>query len=329
MRVIQVRDIRNCLQLRQNGKTATYEEAAGAEHISETDGLVIYVPRAKAAQNLCFGSELPQKFARWLLEDPDAGIANYRTNNEAVAVLTSIFANFPSVARDILNRRGIQKVDVEDLDAPDDSFSESDDEDSLYERPSPGAAESELTPPSAEDSGSDTLSVEGNETESIADSVTVVEVATAHSRAEANTYERPFREPPSSTHTVPSRELIQIFQARPQSRIYMQHPVTTQDPVTERSQYISILSRVIAAAQSAAFPSQGAFNLSELADALPSDYDPDNVQSFDGLDVYPTFRSTSKFERDKKIGAAGELYVSVYLFTEERVSTLMHIIIGV
>jgi hypothetical protein len=75
--------------------------------------------------------------------------------------------------------------------------------------------------------------------------------------------------------------------------------------VAEDTQYRALLDRVVAAARAATFPSRGAFAMSGLRDALPG-----NFAGFDGLDTVNRFRSSSQFERDKKIGAAGELYVS-------------------
>lgn len=54
----------------------------------------------------------------------------------------------------------------------------------------------------------------------------------------------------------------------------------------------------------------GAFNLDSLRDALFSGLDDDTVYSFDGFDLVSGLRSATQFERDKRVGAAGELYVS-------------------
>ncbi|KAJ4286909.1 hypothetical protein N0V88_007854 [Collariella sp. IMI 366227] len=51
-------------------------------------------------------------------------------------------------------------------------------------------------------------------------------------------------------------------------------------------------------------PSRSAFDMSGLRDTLPGV----DFAGFDGLDTVDRFRSSSRLERDKKIGAAGELY---------------------
>jgi len=82
------------------------------------------------------------------------------------------------------------------------------------------------------------------------------------------------------------------------------------DTTSENTQYLTLLNRIIAAARVATFPSvpspsTESFDMTGLSDALHGDA----VASFHGLEVDTKFRSKSQFERDKKIGAAGELYV--------------------
>ncbi|KAK4235362.1 hypothetical protein C8A03DRAFT_36794 [Achaetomium macrosporum] len=72
----------------------------------------------------------------------------------------------------------------------------------------------------------------------------------------------------------------------------------------EDRHYRRLLDRVVAAARNATLPRQGAFAMDSLRNALPRD----EIISFDGLDAMSRFRSSSQLERDKKIGAAGELY---------------------
>ncbi|KAH6990080.1 hypothetical protein EDB80DRAFT_164384 [Ilyonectria destructans] len=75
----------------------------------------------------------------------------------------------------------------------------------------------------------------------------------------------------------------------------------------QRVRYVEILKSVVSAARAASFPSQGRFNMTGMSDTLPSIEM--ESSSYDGLEQPAGFRSTSKLERDKKIGAAGELYV--------------------
>jgi hypothetical protein len=69
--------------------------------------------------------------------------------------------------------------------------------------------------------------------------------------------------------------------------------------------YLTMLSRAVTSARSAEFPSHGPFNMSALQAAIANgadgEYDSDGPFRL---------RSASRIERDKKVGAAGELYVS-------------------
>lgn len=84
---------------------------------------------------------------------------------------------------------------------------------------------------------------------------------------------------------------------------------TAERGFQEDVQYRLILVRVVEAARKANFPSGGVFDMQGLRDTL-SGGNVGMYESFDGLDVMNKFRSSSQQERDKRIGAAGELYVS-------------------
>ncbi|CAG8933967.1 unnamed protein product [Penicillium salamii] len=73
-------------------------------------------------------------------------------------------------------------------------------------------------------------------------------------------------------------------------------------------QYQHLLDRVVQFARRALFPSNGAFNMSQLSRRLPGTEGNGQYEGFDGPDVRNAFRSDSQLERDKKVGAAGELY---------------------
>jgi hypothetical protein len=75
-------------------------------------------------------------------------------------------------------------------------------------------------------------------------------------------------------------------------------------------QYINLLDRVIRLGRNSGFPSQGAFDMSGLQEALSNVAPADAYDNYDGHDITFRFRSASQLDRDKKVGAAGELYVS-------------------
>jgi hypothetical protein len=77
----------------------------------------------------------------------------------------------------------------------------------------------------------------------------------------------------------------------------------------DNMQYRALLNRVLLAARRATFPSSGPFNMSELNEALSGEEIFHRFDGFDGIDIRNVLRSDSQLERDKKIGAAGELYI--------------------
>lgn len=89
------------------------------------------------------------------------------------------------------------------------------------------------------------------------------------------------------------------------------HAPTQPGGRSEDAQYRAILDRVVEKARRTTF---GTINSSGRRDTLSSGgRHADAYESFDGLDVVGKFRSTNQLERDKKIGAAGELFVSKIL----------------
>jgi hypothetical protein len=138
---------------------------------------------------------------------------------------------------------------------------------------------STLTPTSSEDQPSTGLRLQSAATHSI-------EV-----RPEATEFR--YERRPSST-SVEDDHLVHQPTLRSQSENTV--------PLTYDAQYVQLLEKVIEAARRAAFPTAEALDLQDLADALPS---ADTQGPLLGL------RAQNQIERDIKIGAAGELYVSL------------------
>ena len=110
---------------------------------------------------------------------------------------------------------------------------------------------------------------------------------------------------------APSRTALQSvdpFVATPPHADLVSHvsPLASPDHVEQSAslQYRSLLSKVIAAARRATFPSRGAFDMSALNASLA-----DDIPRYDNIAESFRLRSTSQLERDKRVGAAGELFV--------------------
>ncbi|UNI18105.1 hypothetical protein JDV02_004396 [Purpureocillium takamizusanense] len=308
--------------IQQNNKTTVVEEAAGNEHIDETpEGLVIYVPRQKTSQELCFSTVLPRKFAEWLMRDPTTNNTD-DVDDDAVKALTAVFTCGRFALDEILDRLGIIQLSIHNTD-PEDSETEHDDSRDVAQEDVENDVDRQQGRQSTDGleqsrrlredhpeilrphpllgtiSGPDSPVGESH-------TETLVETTTHQSHMSHHTQpSRPYR-PTMRLHSP------QFFGHDRPSSIEQTDPdltINERNSIADDTRYSELLNRVVAAAQRASFPSQGHFDLRSLRETLPTYTTPSEVISFDGLEVRPTFRSSSQFERDKKVGAAGELYV--------------------
>ncbi|EWG44972.1 hypothetical protein FVEG_05926 [Fusarium verticillioides 7600] len=321
MRVVEVERISSVLKIFQNKHPFTIPVATANEHIEDTTGnLTIYVPRERRAQELCFGSVLPRKFAAWLMH-PSKSLTDGPVETDIVKVLTAVFATERFVLDDVLDDQGILTVSFDNQDEEDnsdeaeehqaddqeeegqerrlsDSRLETDDtstEQLTPERSSINAS----TPPSRGSSGN---SPEGSPPG------TVVETISQRSQMSYQPYSgRVHRSSQSDLFPSSPQPLHHPTDQAPSSRLSAMVSLPEQQSF-EDARYRSILDRVIEKARNVAFPSRGSFDMTDMRNALPGG-DTDAYQSFDGLDVMGQFRSSNQLERDKKVGAAGELYV--------------------
>lgn len=109
---------------------------------------------------------------------------------------------------------------------------------------------------------------------------------------------------PAQMITAPLR-----VQADPQPRVHVAYssppPIYRQPTEVASTQYHNLLGTVVAAGRRAEIPSRGAFNMSQMQANLDG-----AVEGAEGTDDYFVLRYTDRLERDKMIGAAGEVFVS-------------------
>ncbi|KAH1752035.1 hypothetical protein LV164_008598 [Aspergillus fumigatus] len=265
------------LRISQDGVVADVEELIGKLHISEEpSGLVVYVPKDKKAQELCFCDLLPKHLLNWLMRDPATQIPDNIESN-AVNVISMVLTIDPSVIDLILERQGIIEIDVPnedpgiDVDSNDDQITPQ-----RARSQDRSAAEVPLISPDII-----TLSPHLNRRPSGASSEQVIFRQTAMA----------YHSPNSNRNRSPL--------------LYSLHDHTAQDNM----QYRTLLTRVLLAARRATFPSSGPLNMSELNEALSGEEICHRFDDFDGIDIRNVFHPDNQHERDKKIGAAGELYV--------------------
>ncbi|KAF5710614.1 hypothetical protein FGLOB1_5378 [Fusarium globosum] len=321
MRVVEVERISSVLKIFQNKQSFEIPVATANEHIEDSTGeLTIYVPKERRAQELCFGSVLPRKFAAWLMRTSKSP-TNGPIETDIVKVLTAVFASERFVLDDVLDDQGILTVPFDNMDEEDnsDEAEEHQTEDQEEEGQEPRLPGSRLetndtspeqltpdrssinpgTPPYAGSSG---ISPEGSLPETLAETISQRSQMSYQSHS-------------GGVHRSSQSDLFPVspqplHHSSEQAASYPLSAITSppEQQSSEDARYRSILDRVVEKARNAAFPSRGAFDMTHMRNALPGG-DMNSYQSFDGLDIMGTFRSTNQLERDKKVGAAGELYV--------------------
>lgn len=309
MVVREVDEITSVLKMSQNGHPFKSTVATASEHISEIGGkLTIYVPREPKAQDICFGSVLPRKLAAWLMSHPNTN-ANGNVEAETISALTAIFASDKSVLDEILDDQGIIQIPFdnhdEDETPPADDGGENADAD-LDADGLPGTPQSSrqvLTP-----TGSLEAEVSSNVAQSTDNIETVVETVsqTSHMPHQGRPAVERYQPEPTTDIRLSLNDNVPSPQIR---RNWSSGLEAGESVLQEDVRYRSILERVVEAARSANFPHEGTFDMQGLRDALPN-ADLGTYQSFDGVDVIERMGSTGQQERDKRVGAAGELYVS-------------------
>ncbi|KAM7185751.1 hypothetical protein V8F20_011688 [Naviculisporaceae sp. PSN 640] len=306
-RVVETDGISCLLSISQAGRAVEVEEPVGEDlHISEGDdsGLTIYVPRNKDAQEFCFGSLLPERLADWLMRDPISQILGGHgsvdgcpVDNAMIAVLTTVLAFDVSALSRTLDRRGIVQVSIanEDIIAAVGDDIEEDAGDDIEED---AGEEQEIDYFGTDDFDDDDLS-------------TLIDPSTTPPGTST-----PATSPPSE-HTrvvdVLSRQshwAVATTSAPP--RPVIPTAVSQFDSSSvEDHRYRALISWVITVARSdtsnlfprapSAANTNRAFDMSDLLSSVP-------FTSSTATSTSGTWFS-SQTERDKKIGALGELYV--------------------
>ncbi|KAK7222154.1 hypothetical protein V2G26_010157 [Clonostachys chloroleuca] len=295
--VIESDGISSVISISQDGKSIELEETAGLCHIDDSQKkLKIYVPLNKKQRNLSFSSVLPNKLADWLMREWDSNISD-KEDKDGIHILGTILSCDLAIVDDILNHNSVFEVGIENRDPQYDQ--ESDGDDSALDEENSDASSIQFTP--SRSSRTDTTDIYG---------ATPIRAGALSPRAHLRGSSEPGTTSDGDNHLVVERiqavSREEIRNAR--ASVWNQNQPSPQG--TSQAQdagYLRLLHRVIAASRNAVFPSLGAFDMTGLINELL------NVgslyESFDGLDVATRFRSTSQLERDKMVGAAGELYV--------------------
>ncbi|OAA54856.1 ATPase-like, ATP-binding domain protein [Cordyceps fumosorosea ARSEF 2679] len=345
--VIETDTLSTTLSIIQDNRPISVESETGSVHIAETaDSMTIYVPKDKRARAICFASVLPAAYADWLMLDPTNNRQGIVTE-DMIPTLMSVFACPASALDTVLDRCGICKAssfsDIDDSseteyeDSCEDDYEddgkddyEDDGEDDHQDDGEGSDASHTLTPNTGLEAGqrnnapgfprassrqdslserSETVGRDAHENGVQSSSQTVLNVEHASSSISQQ------RHSPSLTARVHQPVLGHPSTAS-NSRLSMSPYLGAG--LDSHGQYEILLQRVVDAARSRSsqFPQVTALNMQVLADALPGGDDDVDVESYDRAGVNIRVGSMSRLERDKRVGAAGELYVYELLFKE-------------
>ena len=321
------------LQLHQNGELLVVEEEhAMSLDIHETsEKLRVFVPRSKRDREACFHSKLPQRFFEWMMTEPKSQIRE-STSIEGVKIVQSILTAYPYGLSAILEENGIADI----LTPNKDEDYGSDEDDSSNE----GVRE----PANLEDEASDSGNNEGQNTSEHPSPIThkltpprgnereeTPEVIVTGTEASSRSTWIPTWPPRGNEREETPEVIVTGREASSRSTLPTWGPTwrptlygcTHRVSVSTRflhghssttdvdDQYQNLLDQTIRVARRTHLPSQGAFDMAGVRaalDTLSVVVDDDAV-----FDEPFHLRSTSQLERHRKIGAAGELFVSIVL----------------
>ncbi|KAJ4314945.1 hypothetical protein N0V84_008639 [Fusarium piperis] len=324
------------LYLNQDGRERSHEKGQSDLHLEEEGGqLNIFVPRDKRSQESCYARKLPLGLFRWLMTPSDG--SRVALSEKGLRVTASVLNSSRFVLSDILEDEGIAVGELED------DYEEAEETQNIEGAQAIDSRVAEETQPGeeSEDVGAvisfqdedpiATTALAEAETQGVPGLETLVSSQLAALRRRESVH-GPFRTPntaslevatglpashqPGRSRRFSSSDLSQdvsYIQARSdfainRYRSTIQPLLISPGPANqETARYQALLERIVTAARTTPrLPSEGAYNMTGLSHALD---DLMGYNSYDGLDRFSRFRSSSQQERDRMIGAAGELYV--------------------
>lgn len=276
------------------GETVIVEVSKTKLHIEEgLEDLNIYVPKDSKDQEICYLRLLPTKlFNETTMAEVDSN-STLAFDSSTVSIITAIFASSNEVVDLVLEEAGI--VPVPYPDQYEEELQQSPPDNVL---PSPGIDQQCNTESKTASVGSGTqsgMATPGASTPSAR--------STSFSITATSTYRASYQ--PS----VPSQP-IRLLSSPPRPSPEPVLPDNVRRPFTPGSsqvEYRRLLDNIITTARNkrGAFPSQGAFNLDELLNALPVEV----AREVNDYDLPFGVRNENQLAHDMKIGAAGELYI--------------------
>ncbi|KAI1372157.1 hypothetical protein F4677DRAFT_456697 [Hypoxylon crocopeplum] len=282
-RTWETQGISKTLVVSIDGETVTEEVDQGDLHIDDATGLEIYVPQEEEIRDQSYLSALPKHFARWMMADPTAPV-HKDIDHSVEALVQGIFRAKVSQVDYLLVEEGVIEVAI-----PEQSEQEED-----VSTNTPPASILASTPTAVGPSTPERVA------SPVSEPVTPV-------FDDENRYWR--QETPATnftSYTIPSPSLA--------GGVHVTRERLSPDPFTTRvnerqrtaaQEYCALLSQIVLAARkSRALASS--LDLSDLFTALVGDRTPES-SIFNEYDLFGG--GMASMERDRRVGAAGELFV--------------------
>lgn len=281
----------SCVQIvQQGGQSYSHKISRSEFHLEESDsGLDIFVPQEKESQAYCLAYDLPARLFAWITTKRSVDDRNY-------SFVADILNQGPRIYNRILLDAGIVDIDIEDEDLADEvdsTLASSARWEASELRDSPSIGSNMATP--LTDVSSPRMEF---------DQADIVPTVVYQDTIDA------------SSHLAQSRSNNRLFTQgasfqAPTGNI--ETPATIQRALASANHtYSDLLTHVVSAARRALFPTKGIFDLDSLRTSLPSVPSFDNIYGTENED-FNYARSFPQLERDKMIGAAGELYVRLLM----------------
>ncbi|RSL50813.1 hypothetical protein CEP53_008668 [Fusarium sp. AF-6] len=321
------------LYINQDDCERSYEKGQSDLHIEEEEGqLSIFVPRDKRSQEACYARKLPLGLFRWLMTPSDG--RRVELNEKGLRVTASVLNSSRFVLSDILEDEGIAAGELEDDYEEVEEPEETPNVEGAQAIEPHVAEESHVVGDVVDSSGQDPIAATAlakAEAEGTPDLEVLVSSQLALSSRQEPVH-GPFLTPslvsrdaatglPVSHQPARSRRLSGSDLAQDVSSIHARSDFAITDPRPaiqpilaspalanqEAARHQALLERIVTAARTTPrLPSEGTYNMTGLSHALN---DLIGHNSYDGLDRFSRFLFSSQQERDRMIGAAGELYV--------------------
>ena len=300
--------------------------------IADDADLKVYVPRKKADRDACFLSKLPRYLLERIMSDEQTNILGGSDDAklnmpgpEMLLTIQAVLNAHPSALKGVLGESSVPELHErfddeveEEIDETEDDDQQDNDEADQGDTRShhrllsdePQTARLRISSDGEEDRTSRSV-MTWSETDDNGPVLTPTASITSAPHFGEDTHSGEL----VATSTISRTGHLRAHSAEAsEARVVLEHSPTPvpqyapQAAVVGPTPYQSFLEQVVDRARQLRFPSHGAFDMSGINAALSGDETRTNPAA-----VLPFLASFGRLERDKMVGAAGELFVSLYL----------------